>query len=448
MKKNDILTLKIDDFSHDGKGVAHHENITIFVEKGIKGEIADIKIVKVMPKKNMAYGVISELKKKSPQRIKPKCEYKNCGGCQLHHVSYEMETEFKKSVVNAALQRIAKTDVRVEKIIQAPEIYHYRSKVSVPVGKVKNQAVTGFYAAKSHNIIPMDNCIVQPATNDKILEIIRNWIDKYKISVYDESKKQGKIRHVVIRNGDNETMVVLVSRSKRINDIKKLIDSLRSFSKKITSIILNVNKSFHNKILGEQNITLYGKDTIISSISGIKFSLGPDTFFQINKKQTEVLYKEALEMAEVGKDDIIADAYCGVGTLTLFSALRAKKVIGFEINENSVKNAFFNAKTNKISNVEFIAGDVNEKLLSWANEGNKCDVLILDPPRKGATEKFWSAVEKVSPERIVYISCYPSTLARDLGGLKNRGYKPEKIIAVDMFPRTHHIETVTLLKKF
>ncbi len=447
MKKNDILSLKIDDFSHDGKGIAHKDNMAVFVEKAIKGEIVDIKIIKVLPKKNMAIGVISEIKKKSPDRISPKCDYKNCGGCQLHHISYKKELEFKKGVVEAALKRIGKVKVKVNDTIGAENIFHYRSKVSVPVGKVKGRAVTGFYAVKSHDIIPVENCIVQPSLNDSILKIIREWIDKYKISVYDETKKEGKLKHIVIRNGNNEIMVVLVSKSKRVKEVKKLVEILKKFNRKIVSVILNVNNSAGNKILGETNILLYGKDSITANIAEIKFNIGPDTFFQINPAQTEVLYNKAMEVANVSKDDVVVDTYSGVGSLTLFLAKKAKKVIGFEINKNSVEKSFENAKRNKIENVDFISGDVTRNLPEWVNNGNKCDILVLDPPRKGATTEFWDSVIKVNPEKIVYISCYPSTLARDLNYLKDFGYLPKETTPVDMFPKTHHIETVTLIEK-
>jgi len=447
MERNDILTLKIDDFSHDGKGIAHKDNITIFVEKAIKGEMINVKIIKILPKKNMAIGVISEIKKQSPERIRAKCDYKNCGGCQLHHISYKKELEFKKNVVEAALKRIGKVKVKVNDTIGAENIFHYRSKVSVPVGKVKGKAVTGFYAVKSHNIIPIENCIVQPSLNDSILKIIREWIDKYKISVYDETKKEGKLKHIVIRNGNNEIMVILVSKSKRLNETKKLVETLKKFNKKVVSIILNVNTSKGNKILGNNNITLYGKNSITASISDIKFEIGPDTFFQINPAQTEVLYNKAMELAQINKEDIVIDTYSGVGSLTLFLAKKAKKVIGFEINENSVKKSFENAKKNKIENIDFISGDVTKNLPEWVKNGNKCDILVLDPPRKGATTEFWDSVIEVNPRKIIYISCYPSTLARDLKYLKDFGYIAKETTPVDMFPKTHHIETVTLIEK-
>ncbi len=447
MKKNDVFSLQIDDFSHDGKGIAHKDGITIFVEKAIKGEVIDIKIIKVLAKKNMAIAVVAEIKKESPERIKPKCDYKNCGGCQLHHISYKKELEFKKGVVEAALRRIGKVKVNVNDTIGAKEIFHYRSKVSVPIGKVKGRAVTGFYAVRSHDIIPIESCIVQPSLNDSILKIIREWIDKYKISVYDETKKEGKLKHIVIRNGNNEIMVVLVSKSKRVNEVKKLVETLKNFNKKIVSVILNVNNSSGNKILGETNVLLYGKDSITASISDISFNIGPDTFFQINPAQTEVLYNKALEIANIDKSDIVIDTYSGVGSLTLFLAKKAKKVIGFEINKNSVDKSFENAQKNKIENIDFIAGDVTKNLPKWVDEGNKCDVLVLDPPRKGATIEFWDSVIKVAPKKIVYISCYPATLARDLNYLKDFGYFPKETTPVDMFPKTHHIETVTLIDK-
>jgi 23S rRNA (uracil1939-C5)-methyltransferase len=447
MEKNDIISLRIDDFSHDGKGIGHHEGMAIFIDNAIKGELIDAKIIKVLPKKNMAIAIISEIKKESPERIRPKCEYKACGGCQLHHMSYKEELNFKKTVVENSIRKIGKLKIEINDAIGAENPFYYRSKVSVPIGKSNFKAVTGFYATRSHDIIPIETCLVQPSLNDSILKIIREWIDRYKISVYNEVSKEGKLRHVMIRNGDDEIMVVLVSTNKRVGETKKLVETLKSFNKKIVSVILNVNNSNGNRILGETNIVLHGKEFITASISDIKFDIGVDTFFQINPEQTEVLYTKALEVAKVNENDIVIDTYSGVGSLTLFLAKKAKKVIGFEINENSVEKAFQNAKKNKIENVDFIAGDVTTELPKWVEAGNKCDILVLDPPRKGATTEFWDSVIKVSPRKIIYISCYPATLARDLNYIKDLGYITKDVTPIDMFPKTHHIETVTLIEK-
>ena len=451
INKNSIIRVIVDDFSHDGKGVAHYEEYVIFINKAIKGEELDIKITKVLEKNRLAFAIINKIIKKSENRIDPICKHKRCGGCQIQHISYKEQLNFKKNVVLSAIKRIAKLDnIKVSSPIGMALPYHYRNKNSLPIGKVNKETGIGFYAFRSHNIIPINDCVIQPEINNKIIKIVKEWTNDYSISIYNEKTLKGKLRHLIIREGENEIMIAIVSKEKNINHIDSLVNKLLELNlehkKEITSILININKSKHNNILGEKTEVLFGKDHITNRLGNLEFDIKLNTFFQINILQTEILYNKAIELANISKDDIIIDSYCGVGSLTLFLSQKAKKVIGFEIIKNSIIQAKKNAIKNNISNVEFIVGDVAKIMPNWIKE-NSYDILFIDPPRKGAPKEFWDSVIESSPKKIVYISCYPATLARDLNYLNEFGYTVKEILPVDMFPHTFHIETITILSK-
>ncbi len=448
ISKNSKIEIVVDDFSHDGKGVAHYEDYVIFINNAIKGEELEIKLIKVLEKKRLAFGIITKILKRSPSRIEPKCLNKRCGGCQLQHLDYKAQLDFKKGVVEAAIKRIAKIDdIKIYSPIGMALPCHYRNKNSMPIGKTNKKAVLGFYAVRSHDIIPLEECMIQPEINSSILKVVKDWIDDFRISIYNETNFNGKLRHLVIREGDDEIMVALVSRVKNISNLKELIERLTNLSPKIKSILVNVNPTKGNRILGDTTNVIFGKNHITNRLGTLEFDIKLDTFFQINNLQTEVLYNKAIELADISKEDTVIDSYCGVGSLTLFLAQKAKKVIGFEIVENSILQARANATKNKIDNVEFVLGDVEKILPKWQQENNSYDILFIDPPRKGAPKEFWDSVIKSSPRKILYISCYPATLARDLNYLKEFGYIAKKIKPVDMFPHTFHIETITLIEK-
>ena len=451
VEKNREYILDIISVGYEGEGIAKIDGYPIFIEGAILGERVNVLIVKV--NKNYAYGKLLEVIEASDERVQPKCEvYKRCGGCTIQHMSYKKQLDYKFERVKDCVSKIGGLDSSLVKYpigMENPE--RYRNKVQLPVGIVKGQLSIGFYAPRSHNIIDLKTCLIQDKVADKVADITREWMMKYNISAASIDgvfNNKGLIRHIMIRKGftTNEVMVVLVSTNEKVENIDKFIDMIRENIQGIKSIILNVNKENTNVILGQKCITLWGEDTITDYVDNFKFNISPLSFFQVNPVQTEKLYSKALEYAGLTGNETVFDAYCGTGTITLFLSQKAKKVYGVEIIEPAIINAKENARINNIDNAEFFVGKSEEIIPNLIEKGVTAEVIVVDPPRKGCDIKLLEAIGKAKPRRVVYVSCDPSTLARDLKILEEKGYKTEAVQPVDMFPHTSHIECVALLK--
>ena len=448
LQKNKIYRTEFTGYTAEGAAVAKINGMTVFVSGGAVGDQCDVKIIKVG--KKLAFGKIEKIIIPSKHRIKPVCIHAGkCGGCSYQHITYEEELNAKKQKVADALSRIGGFKNLDIKITGADETMHYRNKAQFPVGEQNGVPYTGFYRPRSHDIVRADKCFIVKEIANDIAKCICNWMEKFKIPAYDENKKTGLIRHIYIRTGEisKEVQVCLITARNKIPNIEDLIDNLTKSFEQITSIVQNINKRTDNVILGDKTITLWGDDYLQDTLCSNVFKLSPHAFYQVNHAQTEKLYGFALEYANLtGKENVI-DLYCGAGTITLALAAHAKNVIGVEIVPEAIENAKANAKINGIENIEFICADAGQAALMLAQRGTKPDVLMVDPPRKGLNEQAIEAILQMNPEKIVYISCDPATLARDCKLLCNDNYKIEKVMAVDLFPRTYHVETVCLLSK-
>lgn len=448
VEKNKEYILQIESNGHQGEGVGKIDNFTVFIDGALKGEVVKIKLIKV--NKNYGIGKLLEIISPSDERENPICSiYKRCGGCNLQHTAYEAQLNFKTERVKEVMKRIGKLEnIKVHNTLGMKNPYNYRNKVQLPVGRNKDgEVVVGFYASRSHDIINMEKCHIQDEVADKVVELTKRWIEKYNIETYNEEKHSGLIRHIMIRKGfkTGEVMIVLVTNGEKLPHSDEFVELMAENIEGVASIIQNINKNKTNVILGEKSKTLYGKDTITDFIGEFKFNISPLSFFQVNSIQTEVLYEKALEYADLTGDETVFDAYCGTGTISLFLSQRAKKVYGVEIVTQAIENAKENAKANRVTNAEFIVGEAEKEIPKLIDSGIKADVVVVDPPRKGCEESLLEAIAKMSPQKIVYVSCDPATLARDLRILNDLGYKTLEVQPVDMFPQTTHVESVVLL---
>lgn len=448
VEKNKDYIVEIKGMGYEGEGVGKIDDFTIFIPGAIKGEKVNAKIVKV--NKNFAFGKLLDVVEESSFRTEPICGiYKRCGGCQLQHLSYEGQLDFKGQRVKDAIERIGKINPEVLPVIGMENPYNYRNKVQLPVGEANGEINIGFYALRSHDIINMEKCYIQDEISEKIMTLVKQWMITNNIKAYDETTHTGVLRHLMIRKGfkTSEVMVVLVTRTNELPHKDEIINLLTSNVKEVVSVIQNINSEKTNVILGLKSNTLWGKDTIQDYIGKFKFNISPLSFFQVNPIQTEVLYNKALEYASLTGDEIVFDAYCGTGTISLFLAQKAKKVYGVEIIPEAIENAWENAKLNNVDNVDFLVGKSEQVIPDLINKGIKADVVVVDPPRKGCERVLLEAIAKINPKRIVYVSCDAGTLARDLAILDELNYKTEKIQPVDMFPHTAHVESVVLITK-
>ncbi|MEG0181138.1 MAG: 23S rRNA (uracil(1939)-C(5))-methyltransferase RlmD [Peptostreptococcaceae bacterium] len=440
-------TLEIVSTGSEGEGVGKIDNFTVFVPGAIKGETVKVSIIKVT--KNYSIGKIEEIITPSENRVEPTCKiYKYCGGCNTQHIGYKAQLEMKRQKVEDAVRRIGKIeDIEILPTIGMEDPLRYRNKVILPVGKDSDKVKIGFYAPRSHSIIDMEVCDIQHIIADKVSFIVRKWATDNNIAIYNERAESGNLRNIMVRYGytTKEAMVVIVTKEKKIKFMDKLVKDITEALPEVVSIIQNVNPKNTNVVLGKQCKTIWGKDTIEDYVGDIKFSISPLSFFQVNPVQTKTLYNKALEFADLKGDEIVFDAYCGAGTISLFLAKKAKKVYGVEIIEEAIENAKENAKINSIENVEFFAGEAENIIPKMIKEGIVPDVVVVDPPRKGCDVKLLDAIAKAAPKKIVYVSCDCSTLARDMKVLTELGYSAEKVQPVDMFPMTAHVETVALM---
>lgn len=453
IEKNKEYILDIVSQGYEGEGIAKiNDTFPIFIEGALKGERVNVRIVK--SKKNFAYGKLLEVIEPSLERCEAKCSInKRCGGCKLQHSTYKEQLNFKFERVKDCITKIGKLD---ESIVQFPlgmdEPWRYRNKVQLPIGMVNGELKIGFFAPRSHEIIDMETCLIQDEIADKVVGITRTWIKKNNIKPYNIDGKYdetGILRHIMIRRGftTNEVMVVLVTNGSKLPNKDEFISLITENIPGIKSIVQNINSKPTNVILGQECITLWGESTISDYIGEFKFNISPLSFFQVNPVQTEVLYNKALEYAGLTGDETVFDAYCGTGTITLFLSQKAKKVYGVEIIPQAIENANINAKENNVNNVEFFVGESEVVIPDLINKGIKADVVVVDPPRKGCDVKLLNAITNIDAKKIVYVSCDPSTLARDLAILEGNGYKTVRVQPVDMFPHTAHIETCVLLQR-
>ena len=446
VEKNKEYITTILDMTHDGAGVARIEGLAVFIDGAITGETVRIKIVKVT--KNLAYGKLLEIVEASGNRKPVSCEnFKKCGGCNLLHMSYPATLEFKRKVVKDCFKRIGHKDVEVLPTLGMEEPYSYRNKVQFPVGIYEGKVTTGFYSERSHNIVSITDCSIQSKIANKLVNNIREFFRTHNITAYDEKLHEGFLRHVVIRNSEKtgEVMIILVTNSEEFTKKEEFVQFMLDKCSKIKSIIQNVNMKKTNVILGEKNIRLYGKDTIKDYIGEFSFNISPNSFFQVNSVQTKVLYDKALEFANLNGDETVFDLYCGIGSISLFLAKKAKRVYGVEVVKPAVQNAKDNAKENGITNALFYCGKAEVVVPKLYDEGIKADVVVVDPPRSGCDKVLIDTILKMKPERIVYVSCNPGTLARDVEMMS--GYEVKAVQPVDMFPWTYHVETAVLLSR-
>ena len=449
-RKNDLVTLEIEDCGIDGEGIGKADGFTVFVKDAVIGDTVTAKIIKA--KKNYGYGRLMEVLKPSPYRVEPKCEFaRQCGGCQLQALSYDQQLVFKTNKVKGHLERIGGfTDIPMEPIIGMDELFHYRNKAQFPVGRNKEgKIVTGFYAGRTHNIIENRDCALGVAENKEVLDRVIAHMEKYGIEPYNEATGKGLVRHVLIRYGyfTKEVMVCLILNGNKIPKEEQLVKSLCEIPG-MTSITINVNKKHSNVILGEEIRLLWGQEYITDRIGDIFYQISPLSFYQVNPMQTQKLYAKALEYADLHGQETVWDLYCGIGTISLFLAQKAKFVRGVEIVPAAIENAKENAKLNGLENTEFFVGKAEEVLpREYKKNGVYADVIVVDPPRKGCDETLLETMIEMNPERIVYVSCDSATLARDLKYLCERGYELRKVCPVDQFGMTVHVETVVLLSQ-
>lgn len=450
VEKNKRYEIEITGVSSDGNGIGDVDGFRVFVPRTVTGDVADVLIVKVLSRH--AIGRLMELKTQSEMRCEPICSvYKRCGGCSLQHVDYKYQLGIKRGFIESAMQRIGGfRDFKCDEILGMDEPYRYRNKCIFPVGTDKNGEIqSGFYAARSHDIIPVDDCVAGTEINGQIVEAVKEHMRENNISAYDEAQHKGLVRRVFIRTARStgEIMVVISINGKDIPERMKLIERLCYVSPKIISIYLNVNEKRGNTVLGEENKLIDGKAYIEDKLMGTVFKISPHSFYQVNPYMTEKLYRRALDYADISEDDNVLDVYCGIGTISLAAAKHAKSVTGIEIVEQAVRDAKKNAFDNGIINANFLADSAENAVPKLIEGGMKPDIVILDPPRKGSDEATLKAIIKAEPERIVYVSCNPSTLARDTKFLAEYGYIPIKCTGVDMFPHTTHVETCVLLSQ-
>lgn len=450
LSKNKEYVVDIVDIGQGGVGIGKYEGFTVFVEGGLIQDKVKVRISK--SKKNYAVGDIVEILEKSPFRVDRICsdDLKDCGGCQIQELDYNKQLELKTNEVKQVISRIGKLEnVEIHETIGMQSPCRYRNKAQFPIQNINGSTAIGFYRKKSHDVIPTDMCVIQHDINDKIIKIIKTYIQAYNVSIYNEMTHTGVLRHLVTKVGftTNEVMVVLVANGTKLPHLNELASVLQENIPGFKTLVLNINKDKTNVILGKENKVIYGNGKINDYIGDLVFEISPLSFFQVNPVQTEVLYNKALEYAELKENDTVFDIYCGIGSISLFLAQKATKVYGIEIVEDAIKDAKINAKLNNLNNVEFYVGKAEEVVPKMYSEGKTANVVVVDPPRKGCDEKVLDTIVSMKPDRVVYVSCNPSTLARDLAYLDERGYKCVEIQPVDMFPHTMHVETVAKLRR-
>lgn len=449
LKKNEIKTGQVLDLTHEGHGVVKIDRYPIFVPNALINETIEYKIIKV--KKNFAIGKLLNVIVESDSRVEPPCVYYDkCGGCQLQHMTYQAQLTMKKEqVINLFHRKGSFNDTVIHDTVGMEDPWRYRNKSQIPIGLNNNKKpIMGFYRQRSHDIIDMDSCLIQDEKHQQVMNDVKQLISELNISVYNEKTKKGLLRHLVVRTGHytNQMMIILVTNGKVFKQANQLVEALVKLHPNVTSIKQNINDAHSNVIMGRKSITLYGTDEIEDKLSEITFNISDQSFYQINSHQTEKLYNQALEYAQLTGNEIVLDTYCGIGTIGLYMAGKSKHVYGVEVVPSAIKDAEENATINQLENTTFVCGKAEEVILKWKAEGIRPDVVMVDPPRKGCDETFIKTLLELNPKRIVYISCNPSTQQRD-AQLLSQQYDLKEITPVDMFPQTTHIETVALFER-
>ncbi|MBE6957033.1 MAG: 23S rRNA (uracil(1939)-C(5))-methyltransferase RlmD [Ruminococcaceae bacterium] len=446
-KKNDLCTLDITGYTSDGMGVARLEGLVVFVPRTIRGERWQVQLLKV--NKNVAWGRGVELLTPSPARMDSDCpHFGPCGGCQFRHMDYAEELDAKRRQVEDALRRIGGAEVTVDVIHGAADTCRYRNKVQFPVAGGVGEVRLGLFRSRSHQVLDVPDCLLQSEGANRLGRTLKEWMEQKSIAPYDETTGQGLVRHLFVRsNRAGQHLACVVVNGKKLPDEGGMVAALRSAEPGLAGVVLNVNREDTNVVLGSQYRTLWGEDRLEQTLCGKKFRLSVPSFFQINPNQTEVLYSRAVDFAQLTGTETVLDLYCGIGTISLALADRAGRVIGAEIVPEAIADAKENAARNGVTNAEFFCGDAGEIAQKLAADGVRPDVICVDPPRKGLAPGVTDVLADMDPKRIVYVSCDPATLARDVKRLAQRGYGLVRAEAVDLFPRTHHIESVVLLER-
>lgn len=443
------IELTIDSVNHNGEGIGRYKGIAVFVPFTVPGEKVIVEITEL--KKNYALARLINHIEVSGQRVNPRCPvFDSCGGSQFQHIDYRLQLELKRKLVEDTLRRIGKiTDVTVAETLGMAEPWAYRNKAQFQVSMVNDKIKLGFFEEGSHALVPTTECLLTDKQISDIAAMIEGLLNKYRVPVYDWEHGRGLLRHVVVRKGwaTSKVMVVLVTSGEKFAEQFILAREMKSRVPQIASVVRNINNSPSRVVFGKDNQLLAGQMTITDQLDGLTFTISPTSFYQVNSRQTGVLYAKALEFANLTGSETVLDVYCGIGTISLFLARKAGRVFGFEVSSDAVRDAAENARNNKIYNVEFISGRAEERLPKLVQMGVNPEVVVVDPPRQGIEKRALQAIADMAPDRIVYISCDPATMARDLNFLSYRGYRTQKVQPVDMFPQTGHVECVVLMSR-
>lgn len=449
LNKNDVIDVEILDLSHQGQGVAKVDGLVFFVDNALPGEKIRMRVLKV--KKKIGYGKVEDYLEVSPDRVTDlDASYLRTGIADLGHFSYEKQLEFKRKQVVNNLSKIAGlTNIEVLPTIGMDHPYAYRNKAQVPVRRVNGQLETGFFRKNSHDLVPIEDFYIQDKEIDKLIIFVRDLLRRFDLKPYDEKEQTGLIRNLVVRRGHytGETMLVLVTTRPKIFRIEQLIQQITQALPEVVSIIQNINDKNTNVVFGSEFRTLYGKDTISDSLLGRTYKISAQSFYQVNTLMAEKLYQTAIDFAELTKEDVVLDAYSGIGTIGLSLAQEVKQVYGVEVVEKAVEDAMENARANGVSNADYVCAPAEKAMVAWSKAGIKPSAVLVDPPRKGLTESFIKASAAMQPKKITYISCNPATMARDIKLYEELGFKLTKVQPVDLFPQTHHVETVVLMSR-
>ena len=447
LTKNEIYEAVITDYTAEGQGIAHIQGCAVFIPNAIAGERVRVRIEKAQ--KTWAAGKITEILEKSPHRVNRECPVaKLCGGCDFWHMDYTEETRLKAERGKTCLNRMAGEQLEEMPILAAPTCFGYRNKAQYPVAQKKGRAYAGFFRSGTHQVVENDRCYILPEQTDAVKTAVMDYVNQYRVTAYDEVAHKGLLRHIYVRRGavSGEILVCLVINGEKIPCPEELIQRLKKIPG-FATLVLSVNTKKGNAVLGDRFLTLHGKGYIEDTLCGLTFRLSPRSFYQVNHHQAQRLYQAAIELAGITKEDLVLDLYCGVGTITLAMASAAGRVIGVEVIPQAVEDARDNARRNGIENAEFLCADAGAAALELEKQGIHPDVVVVDPPRKGLNADAIEAMHRMAPRRIVYISCDPATLARDVALLKQRGYQLQTAMAADLFPRCAHVETVVCLTK-
>ena len=447
LTKNQIYETVVTDYTHEGQGVARIEGCAVFIPNAVAGERVKVRIE--VAKKTWAAGKIVEIIEKSPHRCNRECAVaKKCGGCDFWHMDYEEESRLKAERVRQCLNRIGGEALEKVEILAAPTCYGYRNKAQYPVAARKGRAYAGFFQAGTHEVVENKRCLILPEQTDAVKDAVMDYVNQFRITAYNESEHKGLLRHIYVRRGavSGQILVCLAVNGRAIPRERELVERLKKIPG-FTTLVLSVNTKKGNAVLGDEFITLYGPGHIEDTLCGLNFRLSPRSFYQVNHHQAQRLYEAAITQAEITKADTVLDLYCGVGTITLAMASAAGKVIGVEVIPQAVEDARDNAKRNGIENAEFFCGDAGQAALELEKSGIRADVVVVDPPRKGLNGDTIEALARFAPRRIVYVSCDPATLARDVALLKERGYTVKNALAADLFPRCSHVESIVTMIK-